>query len=208
MMNLKDTTEQNQLFFFTHRFERVEITPGEFIFRGGFLHRLEADFRARCVWYSGRHGFGLMVKSLFQDGGTTTVTLRICEALSGSWWGALPAGLFRWILKAYSHVVMGRGATFGPGLVLLHPFGVFIHKTVRAGNNLILQNSITLGAEDDAGPSIGDNVFVGVGARVIGPLTLGDRCRIGANAVVLAPVQPDHVAAGNPARQIPVTAGK
>lgn len=194
--------------FLTHSFSPVVIAQDSYAFRKGFLHRLEADFKARCVWYYGAWGKRRLLRSLFQEGGFSTVLIRVGEAAWLHWWTRPLAKLTFWFLRVFCHVTVGCGASFGPGLVLLHPFGVFLHKTVKAGANLVLQNSITLGGEDDLGPTVGDNVFIGVGARAIGPVTIGHRCRIGANAVVVASVKDDHVAAGNPARQIPIARGQ
>jgi|GEM_PF-423878 len=194
--------------FLTHKFEMVSAGEESFLFRRpGFHHNVESDIKARCIWYYGACRKGLLLRSLFLDGAFTVVLVRAVEKLSSSAVTRWVARLTAWFLKVFCHVVMGCGASFGPGLVLLHPFGVFIHKTVKAGENLVMQNSITLGGEEDQGPRIGNNVFIGVGARVIGPVGLGDRCRIGANAVVMSPVNADHVAAGNPARQIPIEKG-
>lgn len=195
------------MFFYTHTFDPVPVAPEHFWFQRGIGFALEADFKARCVWYYGRFSGGLIVRSFFHDGGMATCLIRIAEACRQSRWTTWLTVLTLGLVRAFCHCRIGRGAVFGPGLVLLHPFGVFVHTTVRTGVNSILQNSITLGGEDDRGPQLGQNVFVGVGARIIGPVTLGDRSRVGANAVVMASIKEDHVAAGNPARQIPIATG-
>jgi serine O-acetyltransferase len=190
--------------FLTHKFEVVSVPLERFSFKRGLLHRLEADVRARAVWYKGDASCRAQVRAILYEGFVSTVTLRVGEAL-GALRAMRPLGkLVFELLRLFTHISVGCGARFGPGLVLLHPFGLHIHKTVNAGANLVLQNSITLGGEGDRGPALEDNVFIGVGARVIGPITLGNRCRVGANAVVMASVREDHVAAGNPARQIPI----
>jgi serine O-acetyltransferase len=193
--------------FMTHGFGLLEIPLTAFLFRRGLGFKVEADLRARCIWYYGRTDRRLMLRALFLDGSLPVLLVRMAEAFRRSCVTRVFAWILLGLLKAVWHVVIGREAEFGPGLVLLHPFGVFIHTTVKAGANLILQNSVTLGGEDDQGPKLGDHVFVGVGARVIGPLAIGDRARIGANAVVMMNVAADHVAAGNPARQIPIPKG-
>jgi serine O-acetyltransferase len=192
------------MIFHTHTFQQVSLEPEAFLFKGGLLFKIESDIKARCIWYRGACGKGMILRSLFHEGLMATVLLRIAEAESRSPLTKPFAWITYRMLKAFCHMTVGCGASFGPGIVLLHPFGVFSHKTVVAGNNLVLQNSITLGGEDDNGPQIGNNVFVGVGARIIGPISIGDRCRIGANSVVTVSIKADHVAAGNPARQIPI----
>ncbi|MBN1676323.1 MAG: serine acetyltransferase [Kiritimatiellae bacterium] len=188
----------------THSLATVSLPPEAFRFRCGLLLKLETDVKARCVWYRGQYTRAGALRSCLYEGFLSTVCLRVAEACAA----CRPTRPIAWfvlrLLKMFCHMTIGCGATFGPGLVLLHPFGLFIHKSVRAGRNLVLQNSITLGGEDDRGPQIGDNVFIGVGARVIGPVRLGDGCRVAANAVVMASIRDHHVAAGNPARQIPV----
>ena len=61
---------------------------------------------------------------------------------------------------------------------------------------------MTIGAERRQAPTIGSGVFIGAGAKIIGPVVIGDRAKIGANAVVLADVPPGHTAVGVPARTI------
>ncbi|NQU41415.1 MAG: hypothetical protein HQ523_15820 [Lentisphaerae bacterium] len=190
--------------FLTHTFEIVDVPIERFTFRCGLLHRLEADLMARAIWYKGDDFGSARLRAILYEGALSTLTLRIAEALGASGMMRPLGKLMFELLRLFTHISVGCGSRFGPGLVLLHPFGLHIHKTVSASNNLVLQNSITLGGEDDRGPQIGDNVFIGVGARVIGPISVGNRCRIGANAVVMTSVREDHVAAGNPARQIPI----
>jgi serine O-acetyltransferase len=82
-----------------------------------------------------------------------------------------------------------------------------LHAT-RIGANVTVLGQVTFGTRDDAHwPSIGDGAFIGVGARVLGGITIGERARIGANAVVTIDVPPDSTAVGIPARIISVPAG-
>jgi serine O-acetyltransferase len=90
----------------------------------------------------------------------------------------------------------------GPGFYLPHPVGV--HVSARSvGANASLIGAFTLGmrAQGDF-PTLGDGVFIGVGARVLGAVHLGDGCRVGANAVVLESVPARATAAGVPARVV------
>lgn len=82
------------------------------------------------------------------------------------------------------------GATIGPGLSLMHSSGIVIGKQVVAGRYLTLYQGVTLGDArgGDGQPLLGEAVRVGAGAKVLGPVTVGDRAVIGANAVVLADV--------------------
>jgi serine O-acetyltransferase len=115
------------------------------------------------------------------------------------------------VLKQLNHAITGAdiawSARIGPGLVLWHPTGVVIGPRVVVGRDARVQQGITLGAArsrtgKDGDPVLGDGVYVGAGARVLGPVRVGDRARIGANAVVLIDVPDDASAVGVPARII------
>jgi len=116
------------------------------------------------------------------------------------------------VLKQLNHAITGAdiawSARIGPGLVLWHPTGVVIGSGVVIGREARVQQGITLGAArsrtgQDGDPVLGDDVYLGAGARVLGPVRVGDRARIGANAVVLTDVPDDASAVGVPARTIP-----
>lgn len=115
------------------------------------------------------------------------------------------------VLKQINHAITGAdiawSARIGPGLVLWHPTGVVIGPRVVVGRDARVQQGITLGSArsrtgQDGDPVLGDGVYVGAGARVLGPVRVGDRARIGANAVVLTDVPDDASAVGVPARVI------
>lgn len=89
----------------------------------------------------------------------------------------------------------------GGGLLLPHPNGIVIHPQARIGVNCLIFQQVTIGVADATGaPVIGHAVDIGAGARILGPVRIGDRARIGANAVVLIDVPADAVAVGVPAR--------
>lgn len=97
----------------------------------------------------------------------------------------------------------------GPGLVLMHTQGTVL-GAATIGANVTLYQQVTLGARDmdfaytlSLRPTVEDGVVISAGAKVLGGLTLGQGCVIGANAVVLGDVPPRHVAVGIPARLLP-----
>jgi serine O-acetyltransferase len=87
----------------------------------------------------------------------------------------------------------------GPRLFVPHPVGTVVTAR-RIGSGVTLVSAITIGMRNESDfPVIGDGVYVGAGARILGAITIGDRAQIGANAVVLKDVPADHVAIGVPA---------
>jgi serine O-acetyltransferase len=89
----------------------------------------------------------------------------------------------------------------GGGLLLPHPNGIVIHPGATIGVNCTLFQQVTLGTRTDSGvPVLGNDVLVGAGAKILGPVMVGDHARIGANAVVLTDVPTSAHAVGVPAR--------
>jgi serine O-acetyltransferase len=98
--------------------------------------------------------------------------------------------------------IIGRGAEFGPGLVLIHSTGVVVNGQVRAGEQVHIEHQVTIGAERRESPLIGNRVFIGAGAKIIGSVRIGDEARIGANAVVVDDVPDGATVVGIPAKVV------
>ena len=115
----------------------------------------------------------------------------------------------RWIsqvARAVTGVEIHPGATIGRGLMIDHGMGVVIGETAVVGDNCTIYQGVTLGGTGkDTGkrhPTIGNNVMIGSGAKVLGPFTVGDNAKIAAGAVVLDAVPEGATAVGVPARMI------
>ena len=112
------------------------------------------------------------------------------------------------MMTEYAHSLTGidihPGATVGPYFFIDHGTGVVIGETCVIGDNVKLYQGVTLGGTGkDVGkrhPTIGDNVVIGAGAKVLGPFTVGSGSKIGALAVVLKAVPPNCTVVGNPGR--------
>lgn len=110
----------------------------------------------------------------------------------------------RSLQQAAFGVEIGKDVRLGDGVYFVHPVGVVIGGDARIGDRVRFYGGNTVGtAKDDGYPTIEDDVWIGAGARILGPIRVGARARIGANAVVLCDVPADHVAVGIPARVRP-----
>ena len=92
----------------------------------------------------------------------------------------------------------------GRGLFIDHGDGVVIGETTVIGDNVTIYQGVTLGGTGkETGkrhPTIGSGVTIGAGAKVLGPITIGDNCKVGAGSIVLKNVPPDCTVVGNPGR--------
>ena len=117
----------------------------------------------------------------------------------------------RWISQSCRNrtgIEIHPGAKIGKGLLIDHGSGVVIGETAEIGDYCLLYQGCTLGGTGkDQGkrhPTLGNNVMVGCGAKILGPFKVGDGAKIAANAVVLEEVPPNATAVGVPARIVRV----
>ena len=106
----------------------------------------------------------------------------------------------------FTGIEIHPGAKIGKGLFIDHGMGIVIGETAEIGDNCTIYQNVTLGGTGkDKGkrhPTIGNNVLIGCGAKVLGPFSVGDNSKIAANAVVLTEVPDNSTAVGVPARVI------
>jgi len=117
-----------------------------------------------------------------------------------------PARLISQVARAATGIEIHPGATIGKGFFIDHGMGVVIGETTEIGNNCSIYQGVTLGGTGkDVGkrhPTLGNNVMVGAGAKVLGPFTIGDNTKIAAGAVVLKEIPDESTAVGVPARVV------
>ena len=123
--------------------------------------------------------------------------------------------LARWVSqwsRNRTGIEIHPGATIGRRLVIDHGMGIVIGETAEVGDDVLLYHGVTLGGTGkDQGkrhPTIGNNVLIGCGAKVLGPFKVGDNSRIASNSVVLNEVPPDATAVGVPARLVRIAGQK
>jgi serine O-acetyltransferase len=119
----------------------------------------------------------------------------------------------RWLARFVAHlsrmltgIEIHPGATIGRRFFIDHGMGVVIGETAVIGDGVTLYHGVTLGGtswnKGKRHPTLGDNVVIGAGAKVLGPITIGAGAKVGSNAVVFKEVPPGATAVGNPARVI------
>ncbi len=112
-------------------------------------------------------------------------------------------------VRWWTGVEIHPGARIGSGLFIDHGAGVVIGETAEIGENVTLFHGVTLGATGNEKsrkrhPTLGDNVFVGSGAKLLGPITVGSNSKIGANSVVLRSVPDGATVTGMRARVVKI----
>lgn len=108
--------------------------------------------------------------------------------------------------RFFTGIEIHPGAKIGSGFFIDHGMGVVIGETTEIGTNVTIYQGVTLGGtgkeKGKRHPTIGSNVVVGTGAKVLGPIEIGENCRIGANSVVLRSAPPNSTVVGIPARVV------
>ena len=116
------------------------------------------------------------------------------------------ARLISQIARFFTLIEIHPGAQLGHGILIDHGSGVVIGETAVVGDNCTIYQGVTLGGvgtqKGKRHPTLGNNVMVGAGAKILGAFEVGDNCSIAANAVLLKPLEDNVTAVGIPARPI------
>jgi len=173
----------------------------------------------RYLWYTdlyryrGRTDVRTHLKSMIKDPGYCySYHLRLATYLRtfrSHWWGKLLSRLHWLVLSHYSYkfgISISPKTPLGPGLYIGHFGAIVVGKDCSIGANFSLAQEVTLGVKNRGeyagSPTLGDNVYVAPGAKIIGGITVGDNVAVGANAVVTHDVPSGATVAGVPARVI------
>lgn len=118
----------------------------------------------------------------------------------------LLARIISQISRFFTGIEIHPGAKIGRGLFIDHGMGVVIGETSEVGDNVTIYQGVTLGGtgkeKGKRHPTIGNNVVIGAGAKILGSITVGDGAKVGAGAVVLKPVPPYTTVVGVPGRVV------
>jgi serine O-acetyltransferase len=116
------------------------------------------------------------------------------------------------LTRALTGIEIHPAARIGQGLFIDHGAGVVIGETAEIGNDVTLYQGVTLGgtgfATGKRHPTVQDNVTIGSGAKLLGPITIGHGAKIGANSVVITDVPPNSTVVGNPGHPVRVDGRK
>jgi serine O-acetyltransferase len=108
------------------------------------------------------------------------------------------------IVRFFTGLEIHPGAKIGKGIFIDHGMGVVIGETAEIGDNVIMYHQVTLGGtgkhKGKRHPTIGNNVLIGAGATILGPIYVGDNAKVGAQSVVLQDVPAGATVVGHPAR--------
>ncbi|WP_138464818.1 serine O-acetyltransferase [Poseidonocella sp. HB161398] len=171
------------------------------LIRSDFVSIRERDPAAR----------GKIETALVYPGLHAAVAHRFAHALWARNW-RFSARFLAYLSRAVTAIDIHPGAKIGPGFFIDHGAGVVIGETAEIGTNVTLYHGVTLGgvswSPGKRHPTLGDNVMVGAGAKILGPITVGAGARVGANSVVVSEVPPEATVIGIPARPVQTDAPK
>ncbi|MDZ5455585.1 serine O-acetyltransferase [Azohydromonas lata] len=111
-------------------------------------------------------------------------------------------------LRMFFHSSIPYQVEIGPGVSFGHRQGIMMGKRVKIGARCKIRHQVTIAGGKGGGATIGDDVQIGAGAKIIGPIRVGNRARIGANAVVVKDVPDDATVVGIPARVVRIAGRK
>jgi serine O-acetyltransferase len=160
------------------------------------------------------------IRSVFERDPAARSTLEVLltyPGLHAVWAHRVTHHLWRWRLKLLARVLaqltrwltgieIHPGATIGNRFFIDHGMGVVIGETAEIGDDCTLYHGVTLGGTSweraKRHPTLGKNVVVGAGAKILGPITIGDNARVGSNSVVVKDVPAGATVVGIPARMV------
>jgi len=178
-----------------------------------------SDFSQDCRrLYDGRQGSKIakFIALCFVPSAHIMFTYRVGHSIVKLWpplnWLLLvPYAVLSFIVRVFYQTSIPARTTIGPGCVILHHGSIVIHPSSVLGSNVTIGNQVVIGVSklgDPRCPTIGDEVFLATGCKVLGPLTVNHHCVVGANAVVLKDVPAFATVGGVPAKVLHVNRPK
>jgi len=159
------------------------------------------DIRAKAQWNYADQRMSSLLRCLATDGTAAMIWYRLMQ-WSRRWKIGPVESLCNKLCAIGCQCIIGRGADFGERFVLIHSQGVVINGAVRGGNDVYIEHQVTIGAERQQSPRLGSRIFIGAGAKLLGPIQIGDGAKVGANAVVIEDVPAGATVVGIPAKVV------
>ena len=160
------------------------------------------DFKAKALWLYGDCAKMQVLRAFLSDASLCMLLYRSMSFFNRYIITKPVAAVILKIISILCGAVFGAGARFGNKFVILHSVGIVINSKVRGGENIVLESGVVIGEEKRGCPVLGNNIFIGSGAKIFGAITIGNNVTIGANAVVNKSLPDNAVAVGVPARII------
>lgn len=152
-------------------------------------YRMYPNLMNPVLWVLAVYRYGRWVETVKPD--------NVRKILDKTYW------ILQSLVSTITTVYLPRNVIFGKNFHIIHPISIVIHPKTIFGDNVGIMHEVTLGSRGTyAAPVIGNDVFIGAGAKILGEITIGDNVDIGANSVVLHDVPANSLAVGVPARII------
>jgi serine O-acetyltransferase len=176
--------------------------PGRSTFVGSVLGRIREDLDAAIDRDPAVDS--LLEMALASPGLHAVWVHRVSHSLWTRPGGHLAARLLSQVSRSVTGVEIHPGAQIGRRFFIDHGMGVVIGETAEIGDDVLMYHDVTLGGRSmepvKRHPTIGNNVTIGAGARILGPLYIGDRVQVGANSIVVRDIPAGAVATGIPVK--------
>ena len=177
----------------------------------GTLRRVTGELRrdVRAAWERDPAAKGVAAVEVLAawPGVHALLSHRVAHALQGAGVPLAPRAL-AYASRALTGIEIHPAARIGDALFIDHGMGVVIGETAEVGERVTMYQGVTLGgtgfATGKRHPTVQDNVTIGSGAKLLGPITIGHGAKIGANAVVIHDVPPNSTVVGNPGHPVRV----
>lgn len=160
------------------------------------------DIKAKARWLYGDDSIKKSLRACLSDATMSMLLYRMMAYCNGIVLLKPLAFLFHKLNAVFCGCVIGLNAKFGRHFIILHSVGVIVNSAVVAGDDIVLESGVVIGAEKGLSPRFGNKIFVGSGAKIIGELYVANNSIIGANAVVVKDVSENTVVGGVPAKKI------
>ncbi|MBP7055545.1 MAG: serine acetyltransferase [Candidatus Omnitrophica bacterium] len=164
------------------------------------FRNIKADFKRELCGAASNNKLFRVMECLGNQGFQAVLCYRLCRWLMLKHIPLLGIVMQRFI-EITTGISISPRADIGKGLLIYHFGGIVVHESAKIGENCTLHHGVTIGNKEPGGkaPVIGFNVCIGAGAKVLGNITIGDNCKIGANAVVVSSIPSNCTAVGIPA---------